>query len=417
MSDLWTAVERARAVGAEAPTVGDLRRRIQRRRRRQLVMLAVPVATIALALVAALPGDDGGTSVIADGRRVVGKGVEVPLQATTRPVRVDEIQFPSPDLIDEDTIAVVGQVGETTLVQFRLLDETTCHTLLGGGPTSCRDSQHGERPSTSVLGDGPLLWDNVPEQAALVQLTTDDVQQWQRPRRGYALLPGSGAESWWLRGFRIEALDAKGEVLASEEYDVDKITYVYREDGELKVEVDPDDPADEEQVSPERPYAQGSKDEPRGDHWHVAYGVYACDQYLPFLEDPGRDPDGIHTHGDGVIHVHPFTRAVAGQNAKLSVFERLVGIGFDEDRIRYDGHDFETGDDCNGEPGEVRFLVNGQERAGDPSNYRFRDCDVVVVAFAPSGSVIPPLPWAETLTNLSDVPGPTCQAATSEGGP
>ena len=146
-------------------------------------------------------------------------------------------------------------------------------------------------------------------------------------------------------------------------------------------------------------------------HWHVAYGVYACDEYLPFLEDPGRDPHGIHTHGDGVIHVHPFDRQGEGATAKLSSFEELVGVTFDENRIYYDGKAFETGDDCNGTPGDVRFLVNGKERAGDPSSYRFRDCDVIVVAFAEPGSVIPPLPWASTLTNLSDMPPPTCESA------
>lgn len=152
------------------------------------------------------------------------------------------------------------------------------------------------------------------------------------------------------------------------------------------------------------PFEQGSEENPAGDHWHSAYGVYACDEFLPFLEDPGRDPDGIHTHGDGIIHIHPFTRRAAGDNAVFGVFEELMGMTFDEDRIEYDGKTFKDGDDCDGEPGEVRFLVNGKEVKGDPSDYKYEDRDVIVVAFAPKDKKIPALPWADTLNNLSDVP-------------
>ena len=163
-----------------------------------------------------------------------------------------------------------------------------------------------------------------------------------------------------------------------------------------------------EQVAAEQtkvaPFEQGSQENPAGDHWHTAYGVYACDEFLPFLEDPGRDPDGIHTHGDGIIHVHPFTRRSAGENAVLEVYEELMGMKFDEDRIEYDNKTFKNGDDCDGEEGVVRFLVNGEEVEGDPSEYKFEDRDVIIIAFAPEDKKIPALPWADTLNNLSDVP-------------
>src|SRR5688500_8951767 len=36
------------------------------------------------------------------------------------------------------------------------------------------------------------------------------------------------------------------------------------------------------------------------DHWHAAYGIFICDKFVsPFTEQ--RDPEGIHTHSDGVI--------------------------------------------------------------------------------------------------------------------
>ena len=154
------------------------------------------------------------------------------------------------------------------------------------------------------------------------------------------------------------------------------------------------------------PFEQGSEEKPAGDHWHTAYGVYACDEFLPFLEDPGRDPDGIHTHGDGIIHVHPFTRRSAGENAVLEIYEDLMGIKFDEDRIEYDGETYKNGDDCDGEEGVVRFLVNGEEVEGDPSDYKYEDRDIIIIAFAPEDKKIPQLPWADTLNNLSDVIDP-----------
>lgn len=168
------------------------------------------------------------------------------------------------------------------------------------------------------------------------------------------------------------------------------------------------------------PFEQGSEEKPAGDHWHTAYGVYACDEFLPFLEDNGRDPDGIHTHGDGVIHVHPFTRRAAGENAVLEVFEELMGMKFDADRIEYDGKTFKNGDDCDGKEGVVRFLVNGKEVTGDPSDYKYEDRDVIVVAFTPEGKKIPALPWADALDNLSDVPDdgtsePVAPTTTVEG--
>lgn len=168
------------------------------------------------------------------------------------------------------------------------------------------------------------------------------------------------------------------------------------------------------------PFEQGSEKKPGGDHWHAAYGVYACNEFLPFLEDPQRDPDGIHTHGEGIIHIHPFTRRAAGKNATLSVFEELMGMKLSEDSITYAGKTFKTGGDCKGQKASVRFLVNGKEVKGDPSDYRMKDRDVIVLAFTPKGAKVPDLPWAGTLDNLSDVPGspttgPGTPASTPEG--
>ena len=42
-----------------------------------------------------------------------------------------------------------------------------------------------------------------------------------------------------------------------------------------------------------------------GDHWHVAVGFSRCGEALPEPSDDAEDRHGIHTHGDGLIHLHP----------------------------------------------------------------------------------------------------------------
>ncbi len=51
------------------------------------------------------------------------------------------------------------------------------------------------------------------------------------------------------------------------------------------------------------------------DHWHAAYGIYVCDKFnSPLVDLPNKpDTNGIHTHGEGVIHIHPFPGNVTGK--------------------------------------------------------------------------------------------------------
>ena len=153
-----------------------------------------------------------------------------------------------------------------------------------------------------------------------------------------------------------------------------------------------------------RPPAQ-SKNFP-GDHWHAAYGIYICDEFVPAIQSD-RDPSGIHTHNDGVIHIHPFTRAVSGRNATFGVFADTVGLEVGKDFIEVPGGTrYENGDTCEGqdEKGRLQVLLNGDERTGDPKKLRLRDRDLLVIAFAPGDAEIPEDPPSKSgLDNLSDV--------------
>ena len=54
------------------------------------------------------------------------------------------------------------------------------------------------------------------------------------------------------------------------------------------------------------------------DHWHAVYGVYNCNtgDYLPAFQST-QDDTGIHSHGDGLMHIHPFFELSSGDNAQI----------------------------------------------------------------------------------------------------
>jgi hypothetical protein len=83
------------------------------------------------------------------------------------------------------------------------------------------------------------------------------------------------------------------------------------------------------------------------DHWHSAFGVYICDEFLPAIPE-FESPDGIHTHADGVIHIHPFTQNASGDNAQLGVFLEGAGIELSNDELTVNDETYSEGDDTCG---------------------------------------------------------------------
>ncbi len=52
------------------------------------------------------------------------------------------------------------------------------------------------------------------------------------------------------------------------------------------------------------------------DHWHSAFSIYDCGVELPPTGN-FEAPRGLHTHGDGLLHLHPTSPVSAGANASL----------------------------------------------------------------------------------------------------
>jgi hypothetical protein len=99
------------------------------------------------------------------------------------------------------------------------------------------------------------------------------------------------------------------------------------------------------------------------DHWHAAYGIYGCDKFLTPIQVQNDQyqgtPIGIHTHGDGAIHIHPFTNAAAGVRATTGWFFKDTGMTMTTKKMELpeSGGTFKDGDDCGGKPGHLKVLV------------------------------------------------------------
>lgn len=129
------------------------------------------------------------------------------------------------------------------------------------------------------------------------------------------------------------------------------------------------------------------------DHWHAAYTFYACGVKQP--NAPTWD-SGIHTHGDGIIHLHPFTESEEGRGARLvKWFEYGDGL-LDDSQIRLPGssHTYANGDVCPddspeaGETGEVQVFVNG-EKLDEWGEYIPEDGDRIRMMFGPPNELAP----------------------------
>jgi hypothetical protein len=151
------------------------------------------------------------------------------------------------------------------------------------------------------------------------------------------------------------------------------------------------------------------------DHWHAAYGIYVCDEFTPPLPE-NETPEGIHTHGDGVVHIHPFSNAASGENATFGAF--LDGFGgavtLSDDELVVGDTTFAEGDfDCGGEDVELQVArwTDVQCREDDFEvvtegfdTLRFEeDGEGYTVAVVPEGTDIPRPESAEDLAYLGSL--------------
>ena len=159
------------------------------------------------------------------------------------------------------------------------------------------------------------------------------------------------------------------------------------------------------------------------DHWHSSLSFYICDHWAPNIP-LFESQDGVHTHGDGVIHIHPFTPAASGAGATLGFFLKAVpgGLKLSGTELQFvkvagdtnalDSKDWKNGDKCpNGQAGKVKFTVNKTKETLDPSTWRLRNGDYLDVGFVPAGTDLPSNPAEQknlsTITDTGTTTSPT----------
>jgi hypothetical protein len=135
----------------------------------------------------------------------------------------------------------------------------------------------------------------------------------------------------------------------------------------------------------------------RGDHWHAAIGFYVCDGFVGPFPDAKQDALGIHSHRDGLIHIHPFVEEGAGANATLDKFMDQIGAALSASRLDLPGEpERENGGTCDGQPARVRVVTwdsvgdaTPTAVTGNPADLRLRNGQLITVAFVPDGVEIP----------------------------
>jgi hypothetical protein len=146
------------------------------------------------------------------------------------------------------------------------------------------------------------------------------------------------------------------------------------------------------------------------DHWHDAFAFDICGKLEP---NPPQNPNlsvaGLHTHGDGLIHVEPQSSIDTGVNATLGRFVSLYpGMELSATSVRYPGGTtYHNGQVCQGSPGQVQVAVWPSPSSPspvvitrNPSSLRLGNGSLITVAFLPKGASIPQPP-ASAITALS----------------
>ena len=108
-----------------------------------------------------------------------------------------------------------------------------------------------------------------------------------------------------------------------------------------------------------------------GDHIHQAFGVYVCGEWKPDLPE-FETPVGIHTHGEAVLHIHPFSQLGSGANATLGRYFKNarddggLDVDISNDKLDYLDEDIEEGETECEDVDEPVLLMAYWPKASDP---------------------------------------------------
>jgi hypothetical protein len=157
-----------------------------------------------------------------------------------------------------------------------------------------------------------------------------------------------------------------------------------------------------------------------GDHWHAALGVENCGKWTPNWLTPTSPSTGspvragtetyagLHSHGDGLIHMEPTTSDEMGRHATVGEYFKFAGFQVSSTSISFAGTVNEkNGNKCDGKPGVLRWEVNGVEHHGNPASYKIFNGDVIAIVFTTADAKLPKKSEVPSYKTLQDILGQT----------
>jgi len=173
-----------------------------------------------------------------------------------------------------------------------------------------------------------------------------------------------------------------------------------------------------------------------GDHWHAFIGVDVCGTWLDnapeFEQISSTRNAGIHSHGDGLMHIHPFQVDESGKNATVGKFMTYGGWKLSSDSMTlWDGKTHRNGQECpagsnyeaaaaatsttaagadaststtmatTAQKAFIVWTVNGKVQSGDPAKYRPKNGDIIAIGFLPKGVQLTEPPGAKAAIDQS----------------
>lgn len=165
----------------------------------------------------------------------------------------------------------------------------------------------------------------------------------------------------------------------------------------------------------QRETVRGIAPEALKDHWHSSFSINMCGEWLPPTTDTEHG-GGIHSHADGLIHIHPSSPSASGPNATLGEFLETAGASLSDERYEPGRGELPTvldeAEGCDGQPSELVLGVwSNDDLTAEPeviraglAEYRFRtDGKILTLALLPEGEAVPQSSTAGQVNEPADV--------------
>jgi hypothetical protein len=162
------------------------------------------------------------------------------------------------------------------------------------------------------------------------------------------------------------------------------------------------------------------------DHWHMALGLYVCNAFVPDLAQNtnlgSATSPGIHTHGDGLIHIEALNDTETGSHATVGkFFSEYPGAKLTSTSITIPGlKTYKNGDKCGSKSGTLQAMTwdkptatKGKQVVGNIGDVPLRDEQLITIGFVPNGTKLPKPPSAKNLKGADQREAPPSSASST----